>query len=195
MGFLSLVLFGVVKVAMVVASFFAIKSDVVAHNKADIFLHIKANQPIAIRQPKILNKRDEIETALIRYCEIAQSMIIQCQECAVENGGNPYACSYPTVSFCLSATTNPTNNYNNATYVWSFLPNSQGSLSDLFTEYAIPINSITNVSQLGNGIAWLIQHQLSPDFFKDNSGKFYGYIKPNISNGDACAVSGVVVNE
>ncbi|MGC8579397.1 MAG: hypothetical protein ACP5MB_04995 [bacterium] len=195
MGFLSLVLFGAIEVAMVVASFFALKSDLVAHNKADIFLHIKANQPMAVNQPKILNKRDEIETALIRYCEIAQSMIIQCQECAAEHYGDASVCPYPTVSFCVSATSSGTNNYNNPNIVWGFLPNNQGTLSDLFSEYAIPINQLTSVSQLPNGIAWLIQHQLSPQFFQDNSGNFYGYIKPNTSSGDACAVSGVVVNE
>ena len=128
-------------------------------------------------------EKEQLEEALIRYCQFAQAMIIKCQECYL--AGNTY-CPYPTDAFCQSARFA---NYNDPNLVWGFLPNNSGFLTDILSAPFQNINSLTDVNQLPLGIRYLFRQEFSATEIAN-----YRYLRPVVPTGttDACAIEGIV---
>ena len=182
MGFLLIVGTAIISAVSLVFSFIAVKSEIQIKNEAEEYSKIDTDSFYAKVLPVQKAKPEEVETFLIRACQTAQSMIIKCQQCYME--GN-WWCSYPTAYFCASVRgVNP----NDPSVVWSFLPNNSGQLTEILNAKDINIKYLVNISQLGEGIRWLIKRQVSADFFDG-----YRYVKPSGWFADACAVEGVVV--
>lgn len=181
MGFLIIVGASLMGLASFLMSFSVVKSEIQAKNNIDEYLKIKTEAYFSKTLPVQKYKQEEIETALIRACQLAQAMIIRCQNCYTS--GYSF-CPYPTNQFCQSA---KGVNYNDASIVWSFLPNISGSLTEILTGSSINVNNLTNVSQLGQGIRWVLQRQFDGNFFNG-----YRYIRPQGVSTDACAVEGIV---
>jgi len=132
--------------------------------------------------PSPVIEKEQLEEALVRYCQFAQAMIIKCQECYL--AGNNF-CPYPTDAFCRSALNA---NYNDPNLVWGFLPNNSGFLTDILEAPSMNINSLTSIMQLPLGIRYLFKQ----NFATSELGN-YRYVKPDTFGTDACAVEGIVV--
>ena len=125
----------------------------------------------------------EIETALLKACQLSKSWILRCQECFLENG-SINVCFYPTVSFCQSALSQ---NPDDASLLWGFLPNSYGNLSDIWNSPSLNPSLMTNVNQIPLAIRWIIRNT-----FPISDWRNYRYIRPTVSGGDPCGVSDIV---
>ncbi len=181
MGFLVPIFASLFGIFSLIVSYEGIISLVKTENEINTFLNIKTTQALASQVPIQRYKEEELETALIKLCQTAQSMIIQCQNCYISGRTN---CPYPTNSFCLSARGV---NYNDPTIVWGFLPNPSGDFTDVYSAPVKDINTLTDVSELPEGIRYLLVNQISQESFAG-----YSYLRPSGSFADACAVEGVI---
>jgi len=126
---------------------------------------------------------DEVERALIRTCQTAQSWVLTCKNCYLAGRTN---CPFPTDSFCQGA---KTVNMTDANTFWSFLTNTSGNLSDIQSASTVDNNSMTNISQLSQGQRFILNNVF--DYSKYNN---YRYYKPSGTSSDVCAVSSIIGN-
>ena len=181
MGFLLIVGTAIISTVLFLLSFSAVKNPIKIKNEIQEYALINTSAYYSKFSPTTLSKDEQVKTLLIRACQEAQSLILQCQNCYAE--GN-FLCTEPNPSFCVSARgVNP----NDADIVWSFLPNSEGSLTDIYTASDKNIRDITSINELGAGIRWLIKMQVSRKFLQG-----YRYKRPSGNLPDACAVEGVL---
>lgn len=181
MGFFIPIVFSLIAMFMMVVSYEATIGKVKAENRIDTFLKIDTSQSLSSSSFSTMNKEEELEAFLIRLCQTAQSMIINCQECYLSGRTN---CPYPTDAFCQSARGV---NYNDVNLVWGFLPNNSGDFSDVYSARDKDLNTLTNVNEIPQGIRYLLKREMNLSAF---SG--YRYVRPQASFGDACAVEGVL---
>ena len=135
-------------------------------------------------QPYVLPYEQEIETALLRACQLGQSWILRCQECFIETRDTS-ACPYPTESFCRSALGA---NINDWGLLWGFLPNPSGNLSEIWTAPEKDPSTLTDISEIPLGIRYIIRRTYP---LRDWSG--FRYERPEARpSGFPCGVSGVV---
>jgi len=138
--------------------------------------------PLSVEPPEEVYEK-EIETALLKACQLGKSWILRCQECFLETG-NVNLCPYPTVSFCQTALFQ---NPDDGVLLWSFLPNQEGNLSDIWDALSLNPSSMVNVNQIPLGIRWIIRNTYPLSDWIN-----YRYIRPSVNGGDPCGVSEIV---
>lgn len=144
---------------------------------------ITDKSPVGTKSTIDNSDTDEVEKALIRTCQTAQSWVLICKNCYL---AGKTSCPYPTDSFCQSA---KTVDMTDANTFWSFLPNTSGSLSDVQSASTVNNNSMTNVSQLSQGQRFILNNVF--DYSKYSN---YRYYRPSGTASDVCAVSSVIGN-
>jgi hypothetical protein len=125
----------------------------------------------------------EAEKALIRTCQMGQSWVLACKDCY--RSGNAI-CPLPTDNFCQSA---KTLEMTNTPVFWSFLPNANGSFSEISSGATISPSAMNDVSELGTALRGELNRVY--DYARTQDYKYY---RPTVNVSDVCAISSIVGN-
>lgn len=128
-------------------------------------------------------KINEAETALVKTCQLGQSLVLNCKKCYVY--GNTI-CPYPTDSFCQSVIGLDTSNVDT---FWSFLPNATGRFSDIRNGNTIQMSSLQSIGQLSQAL----RGEFNNIYDYSNSTN-YSYVRPSGTATDVCGMSSIVGN-
>jgi len=195
-------IFFIIVIASLFIFFFGAFVKIQTHGGAEVKAHkfiMETTDNYPYSSSQYYSFVEDLNGQLIRLCQLAQAMIIRCQECYASGKEN---CPYPTDQFCQSA---KGANYNNASLVWGFLPdtdgNGDGDLSLIWTynDPNCPLNEdnpdadLRSVNCLPQYIRLKARKVLDQDlvqFFKIT------YKRPTNSTGttDVCAVDGIITN-